>query len=130
MEYGISVLFGRKVRNFHIAIACILIALSSSTLYWFLSQSMAGDIVTVSDATGFEGGRKASLLASVSSVSQNQYGSYTCLACDYSGCIRCTLAPDMVPYTMAGKPLLISGKIRYTSGISKTLDISRLEYPQ
>ena len=128
MEYGISVLFGRKIRNTHIAVACILIALTSATLYWFLSQAFAGDIVTVSQATGFEGGRKAAVLASLSSLSQNQYGTYSCLACDYSGCMKCTITPDLLPYTMAGKQLVVSGKIRYTSGISKTFDITQAQY--
>ncbi|MFA5106032.1 MAG: hypothetical protein WC506_03665 [Candidatus Micrarchaeia archaeon] len=129
MGYGISVLFGRKIRTFHIALACILIALSSATLYWFLSQSLSGDVITVSQASGLEGGRRATIHASVSSISQNQYGSYSCLACDYSGCIRCTLGPDMLSYTLADKPLLVTGKLRYTSSISKSLDITKLEYP-
>lgn len=128
MGYGLTEVFGRKIKTFHIALACMLIALSSTTLYWFLSQNFSGNAITVLEATGLEGGRLVTLHATLSSISENSYGGYSCLACDYSGCVRCTFGPDMLSYTLADKPLLVTGKLRYTSSVSKSLDITKLEY--
>ncbi len=128
MDSYTSAFFGRKVRNSHAALVCVLIVLVSATLFLLYSEYFSTGIIPVLEASGLAEGRQVAIRASISQISKSTYGYYTSQACDYSGCISIRFGGDIVPLAIAGKPVIITGKIKTTSRISKYLEASKIEY--
>ncbi|HQT44721.1 MAG TPA: hypothetical protein PLO51_01980, partial [Candidatus Micrarchaeota archaeon] len=102
--------------------------LVSATIFLLYSEYFSIGIIPVLEASGLGDGRLVSVRASLSQISKSTYGYYTSQACDYSGCVSVRFAGDIVPLSIAGKPVIITGKIKTTSRISKYLEASKIEY--